>query len=143
MRYLLTLLLGLIFPLLAHSSIKKATPTELEKAPSKELKEIYTKAGNLNLAAIFELPVGAKVEFRLPDNEGTCLGEVTSIVIKENDRIMVIGKISEKDNSGFVFVATTTKSVGGALFFPKQGISYTLKYDQEKDFFLLEKRKLK
>lgn len=139
MRYVLTLLLCLFFPLAAQSGIKKSTQLEVKKSL---LKEIYTTAGNLNIAAIFQLPIGAKVEFKLPDGDGSCKGEVVNIVIKENDRIMVFGKFSEQDKSGFVFVATTTNAIGGALFFPEKGISYTLTYDKEKDFFSLEKKKL-
>lgn len=139
MRYVLTLLLCLVFPLAAQSGIKKSTQLELDESP---LKEIYTKTGSLDIAAIFQLSVGAKIEFHLPNGDGTCKGEVANISVKENESIAVFGKISEKDRSGFIFVATTNNTVGGAIFFPEKGVSYTLKYDKEKDFFLLEKKKV-
>ena len=139
MRYVLTLLLCLFFPLAAQSGIKKSTQLEVEKS---SLKEIYTNTGSLDIAAILQLAKGAKIEFRLPDGDGTCKGEVVNISVKENESLMVFGKISEKDKSGFIFVATTNNTVGGALFFPEKGISYSLKYDKEKDFFSLEKKKI-
>ena len=139
MRYVLTLLLCLFFPLAAQSGIKKSTQLEVEKS---SLKEIYTNTGSLDIAAILQLAKGSKIEFRLPDGDGTCKGEVVNISVKENESLMVFGKISEKDKSGFIFVATTNNTVGGALFFPEKGISYSLKYDKEKDFFSLEKKKI-
>jgi hypothetical protein len=139
MRYVLTLLLCLFFPLAAQSGIKKSTQQVVDN-PS--LKEIYTKTGSLDVPAIFQLTIGAKVEFRLPDGDGSCRGEVVNISVKENESLMVFGKISEKDKSGFIFVATTNNTVGGALFFPEKGLSYSLKYDKEKDFFSLEKKKV-
>lgn len=139
MRYVLTLLLCLFFPLAAQSGIKKSTQLEVEKF---SLKEIYTNTGSLDIAAILQLAIGAKIEFRLPDGDGTCKGEVVNVSVKENESLMVFGKISEKDKSGFIFVATTNNTVGGALFFPEKGISYSLKYDKEKDFFSLEKKKI-
>ena len=139
MRYVLTSLLCLFFPLAAQSGIKKSTQLEVKKSL---LKEIYTNTGSLDIAAILQLAIGAKIEFRLPDGDGTCKGEVVNISVKENESLMVFGKISEKDKSGFIFVATTNNTVGGALFFPEKGISYSLKYDKEKDFFSLEKKKI-
>jgi hypothetical protein len=139
MRYVLTLLLCLFFPLAAQSGIKKSTQPELEKS---QLKEIYTKTGSLDVAAIFQLTIGTKVEFRLPDGDGICKGEIVNISVKENESLAVFGKFSEKDRSGFIFVATTNNTVGGALFFPEKGLSYALKYDREKDFFSLEKKKI-
>lgn len=139
MRYVLTLLLCLFFPLAAQSGIKKSTQLEVDKS---SLKEIYTNTGSLDIAAILQLAIGAKIEFRLPDGDGTCKGEVVNISVKENESLVVFGKISEKDKSGFIFVATTNNTVGGALFFPEKGLSYGLKYDKEKDFFSLEKKKI-
>ncbi len=136
MRALLLLLLGLL-PLTLHGSIKKGSAIESKK----EITKLYKEDGSFNLATIFDSAVGTKLQFKLPDDNSLWEGEVTSITSKPNETYAVVGKLKGDGNPGFIFVASTNKSVGGALFFPEKSISYVLKYDEKKEVFFLEKKK--
>ena len=127
----------ILFPLTMHGGIKKGV-FEIEKT----VIDLYEEDGSLKLTAIFNLSVGAKIRFKLPEEEGICEGEVTNVTIKPNENIAVVGKINGDGKPGFIFVATTTRNIGGAIFFPEKGIAYALTYDDKKDVFLLRKQKL-
>lgn len=126
----------LCFPLVTLGGIKKGV-TEAEKITQ----NMYEEDGSVKLADIFGLPVGSRLRFKLPEQDGTCEGEITTIKTNPNENVAVVGKIYGEGNPGFIFVASVNKTVGGALFFPEKGVSYTLIYDESKSTFLLQKKK--
>lgn len=137
MKALLFLLLCLT-PLTLYGGLKKGSATE----PKKEITKIYKEDGGFDLGTIFDSVVGTKLQFKLPDDDSLWEGEVTNITSKPNETYAVVGKLKGDGNPGFIFVATTNKTVGGALFFPEKAVSYVLKYNQAKEIFFLEKTKL-
>jgi len=135
MRTLLCLMWMLI-PLTIYGSIKKGSE------PQRQAIELYEEDGSVKLVDIFNLPIGSKIKFKLPEEEGTCEGEITNVIINPDKNISVVGKIRGEGTPRFIFFATTNKTIGGAIFFPEKGITYALIHDNKRDVFLLQKKKL-
>jgi len=125
-----------------YGGIKKAETKETTNTSKdiSDIKNIYKENGSLDLNVILDLPQDTKIAFKL--NNKIYPAIITKVEITK-ERIIVAGKLLQEEQAGFLFVgAPLTSTIGGVVYFIKQNTNFVLKYNQEKELFYLEEKKM-
>lgn len=139
MKYIVVLffIVSHFFELDALGALKKVEQTQTIQ---NDFHIPYDSRGSLDIISILNLKEGSKICFTI--NSDKKIQGVVSKVINKDESITIVGDFSREEKSGFVFFANSKNTVGGILFFPKEQISYKLKYDEKNNFFYLEPEKI-
>jgi hypothetical protein len=117
---------------------KREKPESVNLSLGDNIKQGTDNLGNINLELIAKLKVGDLISFKLPTKE--VIGKVTRIEFIEDELLKIIGIFEKEEDAGFGFYFNAKEGkVGGTLSFENGIIQYKLRFNEQKQFFYLEK----
>ena len=117
---------------------KREKPESVNLSLGDNIKQGTDNLGNINLELIAKLKVGDLTSFKLPTKE--VIGKVTRIEFIEDELLKIIGIFEKEEDAGFGFYFNAKEGkVGGTLSFENGIIQYKLRFNEQKQFFYLEK----
>jgi hypothetical protein len=117
---------------------KREKPESVNLSLGDNIKQGTDNLGNINLELIAKLKVGDLISFKLPTKE--VIGKVTRIEFIEDELLKIIGIFEKEEDAGFGFYFNAKEGkVGGTLSFENGILQYKLRFNEQKQFFYLEK----
>lgn len=123
---------------LCYGIIKKAESNQIIQT---DICIPYDNRGSLDIVRILNSKQDTKIKFKINDDK-IFEGIVVKVITKEEESITILGEFSKEEKSGFMFFANSKNVVGGVLFFPKDSMSYKLRFDEQNEYFYFVPEKI-